>query len=42
VGGTTGAYFANRKATRSSRVSYDDATRQRLWDASEELTGVRW
>jgi len=42
VGGTTGAYFANRKAIRSSRVSYDDATRQRLWDASEELTGVRW
>jgi NAD(P)-dependent dehydrogenase (short-subunit alcohol dehydrogenase family) len=42
VAGTTGAYFANRKAIRSSRVSYDDTTRQRLWDASEELTGVRW
>ena len=42
VAETTGGYFANRRAIRSSRVSYDDVTRQRLWDASESLTGVRW
>jgi len=42
VAGTTGAYFANRRAIRSSRVSYDEAVQRRLWDASEALTGVRW
>jgi NAD(P)-dependent dehydrogenase (short-subunit alcohol dehydrogenase family) len=42
VADATGAYFVNRRARRSSRASYDDTTRQRLWDASEALTGVRW
>jgi hypothetical protein len=42
VANTTGAYFVKRKAIRSSRLSYDDATRERLWTASEALTGVRW
>jgi retinol dehydrogenase 14 len=42
VADTTGAYFVKRKAIRSSRASYDDATRERLWAASEALTGVRW
>jgi NAD(P)-dependent dehydrogenase (short-subunit alcohol dehydrogenase family) len=38
----TGTYFANRKPIRSTRVTYDDAIQQRLWDVSETLTGVRW
>jgi NAD(P)-dependent dehydrogenase (short-subunit alcohol dehydrogenase family) len=42
VAGTSGAYFANRRAIRSSRVSYDETVQRRLWDASESLTGVRW
>jgi NAD(P)-dependent dehydrogenase (short-subunit alcohol dehydrogenase family) len=42
VADTTGAYFANRKPIRSSRISYDEAVQRRLWDASEALTGVRW
>jgi len=42
VADTTGAYFVKRKAIRSSRASYDDATRARLWAASEDLTGVHW
>jgi NAD(P)-dependent dehydrogenase (short-subunit alcohol dehydrogenase family) len=37
-----GTYFANRKPIRSTRVTYDDAIQQRLWDVSETLTGVRW
>lgn len=42
VAGTSGAYFVDRKARRSSRLSYDEAVQERLWDASERLTGVRW
>ncbi len=42
VATTTGGYFADRRAIRSSRVSYDLAVQRRLWDASESLTGVRW
>ncbi len=42
VAGTTGAYFANRRPIRSSRLSYDPDVQRRLWDASEALTGVRW
>jgi NAD(P)-dependent dehydrogenase (short-subunit alcohol dehydrogenase family) len=39
---TSGGYFANRRAIRSSRITYDPAVQRRLWDASESLTGVRW
>ncbi len=42
VQGTTGAYFANRRPARSSRITYDEAVQRRLWSASEDLTGVRW
>jgi NAD(P)-dependent dehydrogenase (short-subunit alcohol dehydrogenase family) len=42
VRGTTGGYFANRRAIRSSRLSYDPDVQRRLWDASEALSGVRW
>ncbi len=42
VAGASGQYFANRRAIRSSAISYDEAVRRRLWDESERLTGVRW
>jgi NAD(P)-dependent dehydrogenase (short-subunit alcohol dehydrogenase family) len=35
----TGTYFKNMKPTESSRISYDAATRRRLWQISEQLTG---
>jgi NAD(P)-dependent dehydrogenase (short-subunit alcohol dehydrogenase family) len=34
---TTGRYFANRKAKRSSKASYDAATAARLWRVSSDL-----
>jgi len=37
VEGISGKYFANRKEQRSSRISYDETLRQRLWRVSEEL-----
>ena len=40
VEGVSGKYFSNRKETRSSSRSYDEATRQRLWQISEELIQV--
>lgn len=42
VADATGAYFANRRPIRSSRITYDECVQRRLWDASEALTGVRW
>ncbi|HUF36498.1 MAG TPA: SDR family oxidoreductase [Gemmatimonadales bacterium] len=41
VGDVTGKYFTNRRETRSSPASYDQATARRLWDVSERLTGLR-
>ncbi|MGF1471475.1 MAG: SDR family oxidoreductase [Rubrobacteraceae bacterium] len=40
VEGVTGQYFVNRKPVGSSRASYDGAAAERLWRASEELTGL--
>ena len=42
VSATSGGYFANRRPIRSASVTYDEATRRRLWEASESLTAVRW
>ena len=39
--GVTGKYFTNRKAVASSKVSYDENEQRRLWDLSEELSGLR-
>jgi NAD(P)-dependent dehydrogenase (short-subunit alcohol dehydrogenase family) len=39
--GVTGKYFTNRRETRSSPASYDEATARRLWEVSEQLTGLR-
>jgi NAD(P)-dependent dehydrogenase (short-subunit alcohol dehydrogenase family) len=36
----TGCYFANRKPTRSSKRSYDQAAAARLWRVSADLAGV--
>jgi NAD(P)-dependent dehydrogenase (short-subunit alcohol dehydrogenase family) len=40
VEGVSGKYFSERKETKSSSSSYDQAVRQRLWQVSEELTSV--
>jgi hypothetical protein len=40
VEGVTGKYFANCKAVRSAKLSYDTGLAKRLWDVSEELTGT--
>jgi len=42
VATTTGGYFVDRKARRSSAITYDETVQARLWEASEQLTGVRW
>ena len=42
VSATSGGYFANRLPIRSASITYDEATRRRLWAASESLTAVRW
>ncbi|MEE9215888.1 MAG: SDR family oxidoreductase [Anaerolineales bacterium] len=39
--GVTGKYYSTEKEVRSSRRSYDKAAAERLWDLSEELTGLR-
>jgi NAD(P)-dependent dehydrogenase (short-subunit alcohol dehydrogenase family) len=36
----TGRYFANRKPTRSSKPSYDEAAAARLWHVSGDLVGL--
>ena len=40
VDGVTGAYFANRRAKRSSKASYDRDLARRLWEVSAALVGV--
>jgi len=37
---TTGRYFANLRATRSSERSYDQAAAARLWQVSADLVGL--
>lgn len=41
VATATGEYFINRSVAKSSAASYDREAQQRLWDVSEELTGLR-
>jgi NAD(P)-dependent dehydrogenase (short-subunit alcohol dehydrogenase family) len=38
--GVTGKYFSKMKEAKSSRESYDVEAAQRLWQVSEELTGL--
>jgi NAD(P)-dependent dehydrogenase (short-subunit alcohol dehydrogenase family) len=39
--GVSGKYYSTGKEVRTSRRSYDKADAERLWDLSEELTGLR-
>lgn len=41
VESVTGKYFAKEKEAKSSRKSYDDNIRKRLWEVSAELTHLR-
>jgi NAD(P)-dependent dehydrogenase (short-subunit alcohol dehydrogenase family) len=41
VEGVTGRYFVRRKPAGSSPASQDDAAARRLWEVSEELTGLK-
>ena len=41
VEGVTGKYFVKQQAVASSEISYDQTTAKRLWEISEEMTGVR-
>jgi retinol dehydrogenase-12 len=40
VDGITGKYFVRRRDTRSSDVSYDEATARSLWEVSSEMVGL--
>ncbi len=40
VAGVTGKYFDKSKAKKSSCSSYDEAAQKRLWEISEQLTGI--
>jgi NAD(P)-dependent dehydrogenase (short-subunit alcohol dehydrogenase family) len=40
VEGMTGMYFANRRAQRSSQITYDEAVAKKLWQISAEMTGL--
>ncbi|HLK58645.1 MAG TPA: SDR family oxidoreductase [Chthonomonadaceae bacterium] len=40
VEGQTGKYFVNRRASASGPGSYDEATMERLWEISANLTGL--
>jgi NAD(P)-dependent dehydrogenase (short-subunit alcohol dehydrogenase family) len=38
--GESGKYWEKRKAVSSSAVSYNEADQKRLWDVSEQMTGI--
>jgi retinol dehydrogenase 14 len=40
VEGVSGTYFANRKAKKSNKASYDTAAAARLWEVSADLVGL--
>lgn len=40
VEGVSGRYFVKKKAAKSSKISYDTAVAQRLWQVSEELVSM--
>src|SRR5215208_3222500 len=41
VDGVSGKYFSDRKEIEAKSVAYDRATCSRLWEISEELTGLK-
>jgi hypothetical protein len=38
--GVSGKYFAGKKELTSPTQSYDEAVQERLWQLSEQLTGI--
>ncbi len=41
VAGVSGKYFSDRKEIKAKKVAYDPAARRRLWEISEDLTGLK-
>jgi len=41
VDGVSGKYFSDRKVIEAKKVAYDPAARRRLWEISEDLTGLK-
>lgn len=41
VEGVSGKYFVKKNSVPSSSASYDESTAQKLWQVSEEMTGIR-
>lgn len=41
VDGVSGKYFSDRKEIGAKEIAYDPAARRRLWEISEELTGLK-
>ncbi|MDQ3864555.1 MAG: SDR family oxidoreductase [Actinomycetota bacterium] len=41
VDGVSGKYFFDRKEIEAKEVAYDPAVRRRLWEISEDLTGMK-
>jgi retinol dehydrogenase-14 len=41
VDGVSGKYFSDRKEIEAKDVAYDPSVRRRLWEISEELTGLK-
>jgi len=41
VEGVSGKYYSDRKEIEAKKVAYDRAARRRLWEISEELTGLK-
>src|SRR5215210_2147931 len=41
VEGVSGKYFSDRKEIEAKKVAYDPAARRRLWEISEDLTGLK-
>lgn len=40
VDGVSGAYYSEGRLSKSKQVSYDTAAQQRLWQISEQMTGI--
>ncbi|CAA9446866.1 3-oxoacyl-[acyl-carrier protein] reductase [uncultured Rubrobacteraceae bacterium] len=41
VEGVSGKYFSDRKEIEAKKIAYDPAARRRLWEISEDLTGLK-
>jgi retinol dehydrogenase-14 len=41
VEGVSGKYFSDRKELEAKEIAYDEGARRRLWEVSEDLTGLK-